>query len=115
MKRKWIRYKSNPLNHVVCIEFYRTVAIGGEARVGFKIYPKSAGDKVITAKFISRELGSDVDGYRSVRVAPAPNLTFDERVIDLNENELRYWERQSGVSRMLKIHSSFLTSLTFKS
>lgn len=45
---------------------------------------------MITGKFISRELGTDVDGYRSIRVAPAPSLTFDERVIDLNDNELRY-------------------------
>lgn len=59
---------------------------GGEARVVFSIVPKSPGDKTISAKFISRELGTDVDGFRTFTVAPDPSLLFDS--IDFNENVL---------------------------
>lgn len=37
--------------------------------MSFAVTPRSAGDKIISAKFISKELGPDVDGYRNVRVA----------------------------------------------
>lgn len=63
---------------------FRSVPPGGEARVVFSIVPKSAGEKTISAKFMSRELGNDVDGSRNFYVAPA--ASFEET--DFNENVL---------------------------
>lgn len=55
----------------------RTVQPGEEARVKFSITPRTSGDKTISAKFISKELGPDVDGYRSVRVARNYSIRSD--------------------------------------
>lgn len=63
----------------------RNVSIGGEARVLFTITPKSPGDKTISAKFISKELGPDVDGFRNLRVSPS--YPYHEGY-DWNENIL---------------------------
>lgn len=51
----------------------------------FSIVPKSPGDKTISAKFISREMGNDVDGFRNFYVAPAA-VPYEET--DFNENVL---------------------------
>lgn len=55
------------------ILLFRSVKIGEDAKVTFYLTPRSAGDKTISARFISREL-RDVDGYRKVRVSR--NLDF---------------------------------------
>lgn len=58
-------------------DIFRTVQPGEEARVTFTVTPRTSGDKIISAKFISRELGPDVDGYRSVRVARNYSIRSD--------------------------------------
>ena len=68
-----------------------SVPPGEEARVVFSIVPKHPGEKTISAKFFSRELGDDVDGFRNIIVGTNNNsvipATFEET--DLNENVLR--------------------------
>jgi transglutaminase 1 len=64
--------------------FHRNIPVGGEGRVTFQIIPKSPGEKTISGKFVSRELGTDIDGYRNIRVAQAS--PYDDVEFDINEN-----------------------------
>lgn len=59
------------------VSIKKSVLPGEEARVTFSVTPRTSGDKTISAKFISKELGSDVDGYRSVRVARNYSIRSD--------------------------------------